>query len=344
MELPLFKIAEIVAGSLCGDKDKRIRGVAGFESAEADQITYAGGAPYLSRIGDSRAGAILVPRGFSHAGKNLIEVDNPRLAFNELSKAFHPKIRPTPGVHETSSIGEGFSHGAALYVGPFVSIGDHVTVGDRVVLHPHVVIQGGVMIGDDVEIHPHVTIMDGCRIGSRVIIHPGTVVGSDGFGFESEGEKYRKIVHTGIVEIGDDVEIGACNTIDRGTIGKTWIQRGVKTDNLIQIGHNVVVGEDTIIVAQVGISGSVTIGRHVVMAGQAGIAGHITIADHAVIGPQAGIVKSVADGEVLSGTPAMPHQQWLRAHRVLPMLPDLKKRITRLEKMLEEMTKDRDAE
>ncbi len=337
MELLLSRIAEIVKGVVAGDENTIIRGTAGFESARQDQITYAGNARYLSLIGGSNAGAILVPREFEFSGKNLVQVDNPRLAFNEISKVFAPLTRPKPGIHEKAHIDEGFSHGSDPCIGPFVSIGKNVRVGDGVVLHPHVVIQDHVVLGDDVEIHPNVTILDRCKIGNRVIIHPGTVIGSDGFGFEPEGERYQKIIHTGIVQIDDDVEIGACNTIDRGTIGKTWIKSGVKTDNLIQIGHNVIVGENTIIVAQVGISGSVTIGKHVVMAGQAGIAGHIIIGDDAVIGPQAGIVKSVENGDVLSGTPAMPHKQWLRAHRVLPMLPDLKKRISRIEKKLEEI-------
>ncbi|MFO7965510.1 MAG: UDP-3-O-(3-hydroxymyristoyl)glucosamine N-acyltransferase [Desulfobacterales bacterium] len=337
MEYTLSHIARLLNGTLSGDGTKIINGAAGFEDAGPDDITYAGNPKFLGRIAETPAGAVLVPNGVQCPGKNIIEVENPRIAFNDIVIRFDTRTRPTPGIHENAHIGEGFTPGSDLHVGPFVSIGNHVKVGDRVVLHAHVVLQDHTVLGDDVEIHPHVTIMHGCRIGNRVMIHPGTVVGSDGFGFEPVGERYEKIIHTGIVRIDDDVEIGACNTIDRGTIGKTWIKRGVKTDNLIQIGHNVVVGEDTIIVAQVGISGSASIGRHVVMAGQAGIGGHITIGDNAVIGPQAGIIKSVADGDILSGTPAMPHKNWLRSHRVLPSLPELKKRIAALEKRLADL-------
>ena len=342
MEFLLSQIARIVDGKLIGDENALIRGVAGFETVTSDQITYAGNAAYLKQIDDTPAGAILVPFGVENPSKNLIQVENPRIAFNRVTELFLSRSKPGVGISTNARVGQHFSHGENISIGPFVSIGNDVKLGDRVVLHASVVVGDKVVIGNDVEIFPNVTILERCLIGNRVTIHPGSVIGSDGFGFEPEGEKYIKIHHTGIVQIDDDVEIGACNTIDRGTIGKTWIKSGVKTDNLIQIGHNVVVGENTLIVSQVGISGSVTIGRHVILAGQAGVAGHLTIGDNAVVGPRAGIVKSVSEGDVLSGTPAMPHKQWLRSHRVLPMLPELKKKIDRLEKRLNDIEKDRD--
>jgi UDP-3-O-[3-hydroxymyristoyl] glucosamine N-acyltransferase len=346
MEFLISRIARMVNGRIIGDENRVIRGSAGFETAAADQITYAGNAKYLKQLEETHAGAILVPEGVEQAKTTLILVKNPRIAFNRVAELFLPRSRPKPGISVKADIGTNFVHGEDVSIGPFVSVGDGVKVGDRVTLHPHVVIGDNTVIGDDVEIFPNVTILERCEIGNRVIIHPGTVIGSDGFGFEPEGENYIKIHHTGIVRIDDDVEIGACNTVDRATNGRTWIKSGVKTDNLIQIGHNVVVGENTLIVSQVGISGSVTIGRHVILAGQAGISGHIEIGDNAVVGPQAGIVKSITPGEVLSGTPAMPHKQWLRTHRVLPMLPDLKKRIEKLEKKLDEIQslKDMDFE
>ena len=190
------------------------------------------------------------------------------------------------------------------------------------------------------EIHPNVTILERCKIGNRVIIHAGAVIGSDGFGFAPEGEKYYKVPQIGIVQIDDDVEIGALNAIDRATFGKTWIQRGVKTDNLVHIAHNVIVGENSILVAQVGISGSVTIGKHAVFAGQAGVAGHLNIGDNVIIGPQAGVAKSVPNGEVLSGSAAIPHRLWLRVQRVLPMLPEILKRLAEVEKRLKKIEKD----
>ena len=174
-------------------------------------------------------------------------------------------------------------------------------------------------------------------IGNRVIIHAGSVIGSDGYGFAPDGDKYYKIPQKGIVQIDDDVEIGACNTIDRATLGKTWIRQGVKTDNLVQIAHNVTVGENTLLVAQVGISGSTIIGKHAILAGQAGIAGHITIGDNVTVGPTAGVAKSVPDNQIVSGAPAMPHRLWLRVQKIIPMLPELSKKLSEIEKKLNEI-------
>ena len=191
-----------------------------------------------------------------------------------------------------------------------------------------------VEIGDDTEVFPNVTIFERCKIGNRVIIHSGTVIGSDGFGFAPDGEAYYKIPQIGIVQIDDDVEIGACNTIDRASFGKTWIQKGVKTDNLVQIAHNVIVGENSILVAQVGISGSATIGRHAIIAGQAGISGHLSIGDGVIIGPQSGVVRSVPNGKVVSGAPERPHRQHVRIQHIITRLPQIKKKLDTLEKRL----------
>jgi UDP-3-O-[3-hydroxymyristoyl] glucosamine N-acyltransferase len=228
-------------------------------------------------------------------------------------------------------------------IGPTVVIGDQVTVGDRVWLHPGVVIGNNVTIGNDVTIHPNATILERCTMGDRVIIHAGTVIGSDGFGYAPDGKCYHKIPHTGIVQIDDDVEIGANNTIDRASFGKTHIGRGVKTDNLVHVAHNVIVGENTVLVAQVGISGSVTIGENVILAGQAGVAGHLTIGNGAIVGPQTGVGKSVPDGQIVSsGIPEMPHKLWLRVQRLIPKLPEFSKRLSGLEKNFKILEKKMD--
>ena len=195
-------------------------------------------------------------------------------------------------------------------------------------------------MGDDVCLHANVTIMNGCRIGHRVTIQAGSVIGSDGFGYAPDGERYVKIPHTGIVQIDDDVEIGANNTIDRGTFGRTHIQRGVKTDNLVHIAHNVVIGPDSILVAQVGISGSATLGRHVVLAGQVGVTGHLHIGDNVMAGGKTGISKSVPDGQVISGAPEMPHKLWLRVQRIIPRLPDIRKKVKSLERRVQRLEGD----
>ena len=213
-----------------------------------------------------------------------------------------------------------------------VVIGDHVTLGDRVTLHPNTVIGDRVTIGEDSTIYPNAAILERCEVGRRVIVHSGSVIGSDGLGFVFNEGRHQKIPQIGIVQIDDDVEIGANNTIDRATIGKTWIKTGVKTDNLVHIAHNVVIGEHSVIVGQVGIAGSTTIGRYAVFAGQAGIGGHLTIGDQVTIGPQAAVAQSVPDNQVVSGTTlSMPHGTWLRLQKVLPNLPALAKKLARLE-------------
>lgn len=334
MERTLSALAEAVGGTVHGDGGWVIRGAAPFEQADAHQITLAGDKVYLKRIGETGAGAVIVPEGADVPDRNLLAVKNPAVAFARIRTLFHPRPAVTDHISPRAEIGADFHCGRPVSIGAFVAIGDRVRLGERVRLHPGVVLEDDVEVGDDTELYGHVVVRSGCRIGARVIIHPGTVIGADGFGFAPDGEQYVKIPQTGIVEIEDDVEIGALNAIDRATFGATRIGRGVKTDNLVHVAHNVTVGENTVLVAQVGISGSTTIGRHAVLAGQVGVSGHLTIGDHAMIGPQSGIARSVADGAVVSGSPEMPHKQWLRVQRELPRLPELKRQVAELERRL----------
>lgn len=342
MEITLAEIAEMVAGTLQGDGDKIIRKAAPFDAAAIDDITFAGDARFLKRIDSVRAGAVIVPQGFKGASKNLIFVENPQVAFAKALIFFSPPKKPQPGISPNTHIGSNVVFGKDISIAPFAVIQNNVTLGDRVNLHSNVVIGDDVVIGNDVVIYPNVTILERCRIGNRVIVHAGTVIGSDGFGFAPDGKRYFKIPQTGIVQIDDDVEIGAGNTIDRGTFDKTWIRQGVKTDNLVHIAHNVTVGENTVIVAQVGIAGSVVIGNHVILAGQAAVAGHLEIGDDVVIGPRAGISKSIPSGAVVSGAPEMPHRLWLRVQRIIYRLPELKKKIDDLEKRLRKIENKQD--
>ncbi len=338
MKISLSRIADLVKGQSVGDPDLTINGAAPFELAGENDITVAGNAKFLKQVDICKAAALIVPKGATLSGRNLVQVDNPMAAFAKVLQMFYPPVRPPDEIHPSAVIGREFKYGQNLIIGPQVVVGNHVTVGNRVWLHPGVVIGDQVSIGNDVVIHPNAAIQERTRIGSRVVIHSGTVIGSDGFGFAPEGSTYRKIPHTGIVQIDDDVEIGANNTIDRGTFGKTLIGRGVKTDNLVHIAHNVAVGENTVLVAQVGISGSVKIGKNAVLAGQAGVAGHLTIGDHATVGPQTGVGKPVPDGQIVSaGIPEMPHRLWLRVVRTIPKLPDISKRLLRLEKKIKDI-------
>jgi len=332
--ITLSKLSDMLGGRLAGDGDRVISGAAAFASATASDITFAAGAKYLKNLGGTDAGAVLVPRDFEGDHPNTIRVENPQAAFAAVLAHFYPRPRPRPGIHPAAVIAGDLVVGEGFHAGAGVVVGEGCRFGRAVTLHPGVVIGGGVRLGDDVEVFPSVVMLDGTRVGSRVIVHAGTVIGSDGFGFAPDGDSYVKIPHTGIVQIDDDVEIGANNAIDRATFGRTWIQRGVKTDNLVHIAHNCTIGADTVVVAQVGISGSVTVGRHAILAGQAGVAGHLTIGDNAIVGPQAGLAKSVADGETVSGSPGMPHRVWLRVHRLLPRLPEIKKELDELKKQV----------
>jgi len=333
MEIPLKRLAEHVGGHVRGDGNKIIHGVAPFETAAAAEITFADGPKFIKRLHQCTAGAVIVPEEIDDETSNLLQVANPKAAFARIITLFHPPLVSFKGISERAVIGERFRGGEDIAVASMVSIGNDVRIGDRVVLYPGVVLGDEVVVGNDTIVYPNVTILDRCRIGSRVIIQAGTVIGSDGYGFSPDGGAHVKIPHLGIVQIDDDVEIGAVNTIDRATFGKTWIQKGVKTDNLVQIAHNVTVGEHTLIVAQVGIAGSTVIGQHVILAAKAGIAGHLSLGDNSIIGPMTGIGKSVEPGQILSaGLPGIPHRQWLRMQRVLPELPELKKRLAALEK------------
>jgi len=335
----LAEIARAVDGEIQGDPDKLIQGAAPFEEASEEEITFAASPKFIKQLDRSKAGAVIVPSGVPKMDINLVVVKNPLVAFAKILEFLYPSVPGKIGIHSNTSVGENFIHGSSVSIGPSVVIADNVTIGERVVLHPGVVIGCNVTMGDDVMIYPNVTILERCRIGSRVIIHAGSVIGSDGFGFAPDGEKWVKIPHKGIVRIDDDVEIGAGNTIDRGTLGQTWIQRGVKTDNLVHIAHNVTVGENSAFAAQVGIAGSATLGRHTVLAGQAGVAGHLTLGDYVTVGPQAGVSKDISEGMTVSGTPEMPHKLWLRVQRTIPKLPGLKKKIDELEKKLKNIEK-----
>jgi UDP-3-O-[3-hydroxymyristoyl] glucosamine N-acyltransferase len=343
MQYSIRDIAAHVGGRIIGDAAKIIRNAAPFEAAEDDQISFADGPKFLKRLNDSAAGAFVVPPGVEASHKTLVEVTNPKAAFAKIIRLFNPLQAPFEGISDRAVIGRDFNHGQDPAVGPLVAIGNRVTIGDRVVLHPGVFLGDDVVIGDDTWLYPNVTVLERCRLGSRVIIHAGTVIGSDGYGFAPEGEAYVKIPQTGFVQIDDDVEIGAVNTIDRATYGRTWIRRGVKTDNLVHVAHNVTVGENTLLVAQAGIAGSVTVGRHVIVAGQAGISGHVTIGDNAIVGSQSGIAKSVAAGDIVSGSPEMPHRQWLKMTRVLPELPEMKRKLQAMEKRLQQLVESKKA-
>ena len=336
MEMSLRKVADLVEGELLGSGDLLVRGVAPLEQAGPEDISFAVSEKYREQVRRTQAVAVLVPPGFQESDNtSLVRVNNPYLAMAKISTLFHVVPEPVMGISQQAFIGSNFNCGENISLYPGVYIGNNVTVGERVILHPGVVVGNGVEMGDDVILYANVSVLKGCRIGNRVVIHAGSVIGSDGFGYAPDGERYHKIPQSGIVVIDDDVEIGACNAIDRATFGRTWIKQGVKTDNLVHIAHNVVVGENTVLVAQVGIAGSVTIGRNTILAGQAGVAQHLTIGNRVTVGPQSGIGKSIPDGEIVSGSPGMPHRLWLKTSSLIQKLPELKTKLGSLEQRID---------
>jgi UDP-3-O-[3-hydroxymyristoyl] glucosamine N-acyltransferase len=334
MEFELETIATMLGTQFAGDPKKIIRGAGPFETAGPDDLTLADDKKFLNKLHETHAAAVITPAGFAHASANLLLADCPRAVFAKALCLFYPAQQHHQSIHPSAFIGNNFTCGQQVHIAASVTVGDNVTLGDQVVLHPGVFLGDNVTIGDQVEIHPNVSVLWGSRIGDRVIIHAGTVIGSDGFGFAPDGEKYHKVPHTGIVQIDDDVEIGANNCIDRSTFGKTWIKSGVKTDNLVQIAHNVTIGEHTVIASGSGIAGSTTIGKHVVVAGHVGVAGHLTVGDRVTIGPKSGVLKSVEPDTIVSGMPAISHKLWLKAQSLVAKLPTLKKQIRELEHKL----------
>ena len=335
MELTTEQIAGIIDAKIIGDPSLVISGVSSFDDAESHHICFASEPSFLNRLDLSNSGAVIVPESIETACKTtLLKVAHPRIAFFKVVELFHPPRFVKPGICPTSVLGNNVRLGENVTIESHVVIEDDVVIGDHVHLMPHVFIGQGTVIGDHTMIRPNVTIMDRTRIGSHVLIHSGSVIGSDGYGFAQGSDTHEKFPHTGIVEIGDHVEIGACNTIDRGTLGTTRIGSGVKTDNQIHIAHNVKIGNNTLIVAQVGIAGSTKVGNNVIIAGKAGISGHLTIGDNAIVGPYAGVSGDVPAGQIVSGVPHMPHKTWLKTVNILSRLPGMRKKILAMEKRI----------
>ena len=336
MKLSLAEVSDRVAGTLeGGDSDTVICGVAPLESAGPDQVSLVASARYLSYVHATRAAAVLVSDALSAelpAEVARIRVPDPHVALARLLAVLHPEPPVQPGIHATAVFEPGVQIGEDVTIGPYAVIGADTRIGDRCRVGAHTVIGAGCTLGADTLLDTHVTLYRGVKLGQRCIVHSGARLGSDGFGYVWENGGHRKVPQVGGCLIGDDVEIGANVTIDRGSIGDTVVGRGTKIDNLCQIGHNVRIGEDVIIVAQVGISGSTTVGNGAVLGGQAGLGGHLTIGAGARVGAQAGVTGDVAPEETVSGYPARPHRNALRASAALQRLPKLVERIGRIER------------
>jgi UDP-3-O-[3-hydroxymyristoyl] glucosamine N-acyltransferase len=331
MEKTLKELAQLVGGEVVGDGEVKIFGVAPIEEAQEGEITFVAHPRYLPKLNETKASAIIVSPKVSEIDKPLLRVANPHLAFAKILQIYTYRPYESRGVDERAWVSPKARLGEKVSVYPFVYVGDHAEIGNRVTLFPGVFVGDNAVVGDDTLVYPNVCIYEGSRIGNRVILHSGVVIGSDGFGFTKDGKRNVKIPQIGIVEIEDDVEIGANTAVDRAAMGKTVIKRGVIIDNLVQVAHSVTIGEDSIIVAQVGIAGSTKIGTNVILAGQVGVADHVEIGDNVMVGPQSGVGKDIPPNQVVTGSPHLPHKDYLRTVLTLPKLPEIWRKIGQLE-------------
>jgi UDP-3-O-[3-hydroxymyristoyl] glucosamine N-acyltransferase len=333
----LKELAELIGGTVVGDGDVEIHRVAGIDSAKPGEITFLANPKYLPLLQSTQASAVMVMPGVDAPGVPLLVCPNPYLAFAKVLTALHVAKPEYRGIMEGAFVDPEAKIAEGVTIYPGCVIGKNVSVGSGTTLYPGVLLYDNVTVGEDCLIHAGTVVRERCRIGNRVIVQPKAVIGSDGFGFAPDGSSYFKIPQVGIVVIEDDVEIGANCCLDRAALGETRIGRGTKLDNLVQIAHNVKIGADSIIVAQVGIAGSTEIGKHCTLGGQVGVAGHIKVGDNTMVGAQSGISGNVAGGEVVSGTPAIPHRDWLKAATSFSKLPEMRKEIKRLKKQVEEL-------
>jgi len=335
MTLTLQEIAKLCGGELNGDPAGKITGAASLSEAVPGEVTFYADPRYLARLRKTQASAIFVPLDFSEqTTATQIRVANPSKAFEQVVLRFAPKaIEFASGIHPTAVVDPSAKLGSGVSIQPHAVIEANVAIGHNTVIGAGSYVGHETVIGASCLIYPNVTIRERTRIGARVIIHSGAVVGADGFGFEFVDGRHKKIPQIGIVQIDDDVEIGANSTIDRARFGRTWIQEGVKIDNLVQIAHNVIVGKNCIIAAQTGISGSTRLGEKVMMAGQVGVIGHLTIEDNTVIAAQSGVAKDLAGGAWF-GSPAVPLSEAKRQIAWIHRLGKLFDRIKAIEKKL----------
>jgi UDP-3-O-[3-hydroxymyristoyl] glucosamine N-acyltransferase len=343
MEFTARQIAELLQGTVEGNPDMKVNRFSKIEEGRSGSLSFLANPKYERYIYQTEASVVLVNEDFTPSipvKATLVRVPNAYSALAVLLDRAEQSKKQKEGIDSTAFIHPSAVIGELCYIGSFAVIGENVRLGNGCKIYPHACIGDGVTIGDNCIIYPHVTLYDDCIIGNRCILHAGSVIGSDGFGFAPEGNDYKKIPQLGNVVLEDDVEIGANTTIDRAVMDSTVIRKGVKLDNLVQIAHNVEVGEHTVMAAQTGVSGSVKIGRHCRFGGQAGVVGHLCIEDEASVGAQAGIIGHIGKGRAVLGAPAIDAKAFLRSSVIFGRLPEMYRQLEQLKREIEQLKKD----
>jgi UDP-3-O-[3-hydroxymyristoyl] glucosamine N-acyltransferase len=311
-----------------GSPDTEISGLNGIEHAGPGELTFVSNPKYAAAARSTKASAVIVGEDFPAIPAAVLRAKDPYLTFARALALFHPPLRYEPGIHVTAIVHASARIGAHAHIGPYVVIDENVQIGANAVLLAHVVIYRGVKIGDNFFAHAHAVVRENCRVGNNVLLQNGVVIGADGFGFAKTPEgRWHKIPQPAPVVIEDDVEVQANSCIDRASVGETRIGRGVKVDNLVQVGHGSHVGEDVLLCAQVGLAGSTEIGNKAILTGQVGVVGHCKVGEGAIVTPQSGVAHDIPAGALVSGAPAVDHRLWLKYSAILPKLPDMARAI-----------------
>lgn len=343
MEFSAQQIAGFLRGTIEGDPNVKVSSFSKIEEGKPGTLSFLANPKYEHYIYDTEASVVLVNNDFKPertVRATLIRVPNAYAALAVLLDVVEQSKSKKSGVDSTAFIAASAHVGEDCYVGAFAYIGNGAHIGKGCMIYPHAYVGDQVTVGDDCVIYPHATIYENCHVGKRCILHAGSVIGADGFGFAPEGESYKKIPQLGNVILEDDVEIGANTTIDRAVMDSTIIRKGVKLDNLVQIAHNVEVGENTVMAAQVGIAGSVKVGKHCMFGGQVGLAGHIHITDHVVFGAQAGVISDVKEPTTLLGAPAINAKNFMRSSAIFNRLPEVYRELGQLRREIEQLKKE----
>jgi UDP-3-O-[3-hydroxymyristoyl] glucosamine N-acyltransferase len=334
-EFRLAELAQRIGGRVDGDPQLRIRGVATLDRAGPHELSFLTNPKYRRLAGQTRAGALLVPRNSGLGGLSLLECDEPYLALSRLLELFHPPPTRRPEVSPQACIAADARLGHEVSIGPFAVIEAEAVLGDRVRVGAGAVVGEGCRVGEGSELRPKVVLYPGTRVGAHCLIHAGVVLGGDGFGFATSKDKHHKVPQLGVVVVEDEVEIGANTTVDRGTLGETVVGKGSKVDNLVMLAHGVRVGPGSLLAAQSGVAGSTTVGARTTFAGQAGAAGHLEIGDGCVVAAKSAVFNDLERGSFVAGVPAVDHRVWKRAQALTRRLPDLQKKLRELETRLQ---------